>query len=42
VENRPARRLFEAAGFRVLQREEQAYPRGQDALRMIRPVDTRS
>lgn len=36
-ENQPARRLFEKLGFRPLPGRE-SYPRGQPAVRMVRPV----
>lgn len=36
-ENQPARRLFEELGFEPLPGRE-SYPRGQPALRMVRPV----
>ncbi len=40
-ENQPARRLFEELGFQPLPGRE-SYPRGQPALRMVRPVSPAS
>ena len=40
-ENQPARRLFEELGFQPLPGRE-SYPRGQPALRMVRPVGAAS